>query len=731
MIQFVSITLSNFAVYKGARITFSTEAGKPLTVFRAANQSGKTTLMRSLLWVLFGPSSLPPATRDFNPIRPPASNQTRVETRVTLRYRILIPNGVPQEYVLTRVASTGGPGCDGDLSKFSGERVDLSAVKDGAQDPLDFPEDRLQQQFRPSMRGFFFVDADQAVEYLGGPDSVADTVSMRRAITHALNVLLALDQLRTATNRVGVQRQDLTRRFARHGQQSTDTQRLSEEYDAAIARRRDLQERLESATAKSAEAREAFDRAEVVFVAKLRDTEQTQHLYQQREEAINARNDARLRKREAASSLSEYLQSPGLLTAILRPVFGELVELLEPMKQAGYIPMTERAIIARLLTRGHCLCGCDLLANPVAEARLRQLQHQDEHLEAGSRVLDQALESARRHRDYGAETPDTFSARAIDNLLQDLRQSDLAEYESNERLRRLEDSIGDVGDVTRSLQSLKENRDAAAELVRAQDEELSQLSTSVEAEQSTVRSLEEKIRIRGGQSLDAKRLQLQIDACRHLETVLIEAHSRIEQEQVEEVSKNMEAVYRAIIGATRDGFDGNVGVRALGASAGQPNQYELFAKTADGVEKPLGMLNGASRRVLGIAFVLALADSANSRIPLVADSLLHATDTEVRRNLVRHLCDPAYVAQPIIFGTFDDFAGEDVRQVLAGAAGATYTLTAQAHVRDAEGRGAVVRRSGDSGDLVSICRCGPSEYCEICERHGVAHLNLSKRLVGT
>jgi hypothetical protein len=132
-----------------------------------------------------------------------------------------------------------------------------------------------------------------------------------------------------------------------------------------------------------------------------------------------------------------------------------------------------------------------------------------------------------------------------------------------------------------------------------------------------------------------------------------------------------------------------------------------------GQEKALGLLNGAARRTLGVAFVLALAEVAGEDIPLVADSLLHTTSAETHQRLLGYLTDGERVRQPVLFGTGQDFYADSTRQIIAGRAGASYTLTSQSQVGDK-----VARRDPDAQSPFEtrVCECNPSEYCVICER---------------
>ena len=49
----------NFRLLRHLELDFSVDAEKNLTVIRAANESGKTTILHALQWALYGDSALP------------------------------------------------------------------------------------------------------------------------------------------------------------------------------------------------------------------------------------------------------------------------------------------------------------------------------------------------------------------------------------------------------------------------------------------------------------------------------------------------------------------------------------------------------------------------------------------------------------------------------------------------------------------------------------------------
>ena len=119
--------------------------------------------------------------------------------------------------------------------------------------------------------------------------------------------------------------------------------------------------------------------------------------------------------------------------------------------------------------------------------------------------------------------------------------------------------------------------------------------------------------------------------------------------------------------------------------------------------------------MLALAFVLALCSESRTHAPLIADSLLNFMSGVVRRNTLRVTAENA--SQPILLLTGADLETASEVATVERFAGATFALTGQWDAIDA----------GDGGDVVHwttprpvslVCKCGPRQYCDICERLG-------------
>ena len=65
MIKLIRAEFENFRMLRDLHLQFSSEPDRNLTVIRAANESGKTTILHALQWALYGDTALPGEGQGF------------------------------------------------------------------------------------------------------------------------------------------------------------------------------------------------------------------------------------------------------------------------------------------------------------------------------------------------------------------------------------------------------------------------------------------------------------------------------------------------------------------------------------------------------------------------------------------------------------------------------------------------------------------------------------------
>jgi len=717
VIQFLELELTNFAIYPKASFSFSVDPKHPLTVIRGENESGKTTLMRAFLWVLFGAEGIQDPTGSAYALRPVwVPKGESVETKVKLSFR-QTKGSRSVGFNLVRRLTT----FDATTARLDGDKVVLSRQDaDGSFMPLTVAQiETLHSIVRPEMRDFYFIDADKAVDFVGGSEMKHSDELMRRMIGKSIRALLALDELRSAAQRVDNLRNQYMRDIAsfNKGAAGVNHQQELRRVEEAIA---NLKVSLPKAQEAYDKAADLHRRADEQFSSMIAALEKASKRAGEMSRYRGDRERLNMLRKELIHQLAERAPGAGLAAAMIAKSLKEVIDRLEPMKEKGHIPPHELDVIPRLIARGRCLCGTEIAEGTRAADELLGILEKARKTERGARFLDGVLNLATAHRRIGSTA---LREDPITVIKQDLAKLDPQVSDLTRAIERLEKEITAEGGM--GVEATEIKRDVNEKLAQRdlQRDALARLRGELEKYETERRSLQELIRTNAGRSVQVKSLQAAARAAESVYAVLKSAYEHVERDQVEDVSKSMTVLFSEMVGKTDAGLISHVGLRAMRTTSGLP-EYELFAQYQN-ADKPLKLINGASRRALSVAFVLALAEQTASRVPLVSDSLLHSTSGEVRRRLVEFLSTGERVGQPIMFGTRSDFQAPEVRSVLEKFAGANFTLTAQSHVGVD-----VVRADPDrmQSKQVSVCRCSPSEYCQVCERVGdVSATDLRRR----
>jgi DNA sulfur modification protein DndD len=190
--KLLNARFSNFRLLRDLTINFSVDPAKPLTVFRAENESGKTTILMGLQWALYGDDALPKGGEAYriHPIDWDVSIAAQIPISVTIEYEVTsaIPNpsGAPRlrtdRYRLIRTASEQIMGTEWKRSRSA---VQLFHLTERGDTPLQDPEAQIVEQLPPELREIFFTDGDRALSFIEAGlststkrDRVSDEVSL-------------------------------------------------------------------------------------------------------------------------------------------------------------------------------------------------------------------------------------------------------------------------------------------------------------------------------------------------------------------------------------------------------------------------------------------------------------------------------------------------------------------------------------------------------------------------
>ncbi len=699
MIRLKQARFTNFRLLRDVVIPFSTDPSRRLTVIRADNESGKTTALRGLQWALFGNESLPAGGGAFrlHPIDLKVDQSTVVPINVELVFEqsVTIPYGggtQVETYRLTRsTAEEVMPLTD--TFRRHATTLELVRLTDAGERPVANPNAILSAMVPTSLRDVFFTDGDRTLTFI---ETTATTSTRRQRVEAAIRSLLGLDVLESAIGHVGQVKSDLNSEGARVAQKGRDHDGLRDQLARLESheerQKADLEQARATLLATDDELRETRKSIEAAIAKGGADKEQL----------VRRKNEADARVRSLRSRLADLRKEQGRLTSdsslgflLATNAIEAATTALGTMKDRGEIPKNFSPLLEERLDLGECICGSSLASGTDLRRHVEEiLVRQAEQDEVRGHLMDLLYVA----RPWLADEAKGRWVRRLESLYHDFAgaQRDL---ERNEKeVAELQARLNQIGDT-----QLPELRKSESSLVARNNEAREQairLDTALkslgDARATLERQLEKELKI----SDAGKRIQARRDVASDLQATLEAAFGSIRTEKVDEVSSVTSELFMQMIKADPE--------TALirGCTVTREFDIKVFGPHGRSLD-PDRDLNGASRRALTLAFVMALTRVSGVEAPLVIDTPLGMMGPEIKREVLRVAIENA--GQVVLFLTRSEI--RDIEPQLDAYAGASCTMTNSSHYP------AMLKYKPPVDDLRTIvCRCSHAETCEVCER---------------
>ena len=190
--------IEHFRLLKDIELEFAADRTRNLTVIRAANESGKTTLLTALQWGLFGDEALPDGGRNFRLSSIDLSSGEKASVTASVEIDCEIPTRMgTRKYRLIRFVTETVRG--GEWERGSA-MVNLFQLTPHGADPVDNPEAHIRPHLPRELREVFFTDGDRALSFIEGKKG-----DQMKRVEGAIRSLLGLGVIEDAlyhTNKV-------------------------------------------------------------------------------------------------------------------------------------------------------------------------------------------------------------------------------------------------------------------------------------------------------------------------------------------------------------------------------------------------------------------------------------------------------------------------------------------------------------------------------------------------
>ncbi|MCQ3806924.1 MAG: AAA family ATPase [Acidimicrobiaceae bacterium] len=735
MLRLRRIEIENFASFDEIVIEPSTDPELPLTVLRAENGSGKTTFLRALRWGMYGEQGLPGEQSRFS-LHPahwqPDDSGIRTQVRIefetdgSTRHETQGTDDTTAYQLMRSVTTIGKPAARSDEPDFRriNEQTRLMVrVGDGAWEPHDANVDAVVEELLPwGLRDFFVMDADEAADFVGGSENKA--MSRKEVVdktTAAVHNLLGIDVFMEAYKRV----EKLAREFEKQATRAigdSDLNAVQAELDQLREEQAELAEKISGQQEQKNDLDDRLRKRKDDLETELKSVGAAEELRTRLRDNRRRTERALNQRKNALAVLAGEIESIDLMAALARDEITSAFAVLKPLYERGHIPLKHLNYVRDLLESGTCVCGQILSGEGSHRARVEALLKESTEQEKRADYLGNLHDAAKSLAAHAEAT--SWDDRCAQHA------GDFADVE-----KELSDLKLEKRGIDLKLESLDEEKiQVIRDEIGALEEQILNLDRNLVTHQATLEPLPGKIDSLQKQIHSRQRNERAAADKRAAETmaelvfkVLKNAYATIRDEQVLELSQRMNRLFSQMAANVSDDdfeeFQRNKATLKMIAEVGlrhtgqDKEKYEIYAFNRRGRTMPPTEINGASRRVLALSFVLALCIESRTQAPLIADSLLNFMSGAVRRNTLKATAQNS--SQPILLLTGADLEARSEVETVAQYAGATYTLTGQWDAIDA-GHGGDVVHWTEQRPVSLVCGCGPRQYCKVCERVGQA-----------
>ncbi|MDE0315857.1 MAG: AAA family ATPase [Candidatus Poribacteria bacterium] len=702
--KLIRAEFQNFRLLRDLALVFSMDSEKNLTVIRAENETGKTTILNGLQWALYGDDALPGRGSDYrlHPIDWVASERTQIPISVQIEFEITTyrqksKGGLIETNRRYRIIRSAHETLDGLKHSRTPSTVKLFQLTDRGSVPIEPPEAWISEELPPELREVFFTDGDRALSFI---EATAPVRAKRERVEKAIHSLLGLGVIEDALKHVQKTTSEANKAARKIG---TDEElvEIASKLEQIDKDSEELSEKIKDSKSQFA----LFDQKlseiqkEIETVLIEGDREQLKRDIERTRQQLELLDKQQIDASKEHSNLFRNLFfSRDLLGAVLEKSLSKL----DVLRDQGKIPSTTIPVLEERLKKPTCICGESL---DLYDAESKQRRHHIQCLIDESRNSD-ALQRSITALYFGSNSlmqKEIAGAELWTDLYVKVanRRDELETLrdEQGKKLKALEVQLDSIPDTDiqglRSVQRQYKNQRDRFNADWTRDE--TQLEGLKKDRKNLVLQRDNLLR----QQKKGARILARLEVASDIEHVLKNSYDRMTNEELDKVSDLMNSIFLEMIGA-----DPEQG--AIIQKSEISNDFDILVYGPN--ERTLNPdrdLNGASRRALTLAFILALTKVSEVEAPNVIDTPLGMMSGFVKRSVLKTTIQKS--SQLVLFLTRSEIA--DCEEILDEYAGQVITLTNPAHyprmlVNDPQVKERKLLR----------CDCNHRQECGLCQR---------------
>ncbi len=702
--------ISNFKLLEDIELKFSTDPLRPLTVIRAENGSGKTSVLYALSWGFFGTRGLPAESQKLRLISSACEAGVPVFVQVMIEFEHLDDAGITSRYRLIRT-TTQTPRTD-DSVEQANETARLFKITDQGEGEVDVA---LVDKFLPfRLKDVFFTNGEDVQAFITGSGSV----DQRQGQVHStIRALLGLDALETAS--ADLEAVSRTFRAAAAKFAGVDGEKANselEQIEAQISTLEDEQSKTQEQLKEMRERKIAWDK-ELTQIRGHGDLDSLNSLIRSLEQDIGRLERERT---QALLEMRELIRSEEFSWAMLSDPLNKGIKSLHDLADRNVIPGVSIEVLSDRLALGECICGESLSESDDEGAARRVhvcelIDEQRKNTEAAERLTGiwhvarqaQANETAREERGLDFRSRRLALLSSFTEIRDSLEAKTVSLRSAQERRSKIDDER--VLDLTEKLRKVEKQIGASEQRL---GETIERIRVSQEIKEIKARAVNDAQSANSKNSLMTLKKEIAEDLFSLAKGTLMV----LEGEYVNRVSVRMSELFMQIVGSHPD-FEAGVftGVHIA-------ENFDIVVDTHNGRRlDPSFELNGASQRALTLAFIWALMEVSGTTAPRIIDTPLGMVAGGVKTRMVETITRPADEGHPdfqvVLLLTRSEI--RDIEALLDERAGVVVTMSCSKDFPED------LKFSWDSDHpLIRTCDCSHRKSCPTCarqydEQHGV------------
>lgn len=699
--KLISAKIKNFRLLRDLELDFSSDSEKRLTVFRAPNETGKTTIVRALRWCLYGDNALPKKGVNWrmHPIDWDKDESTNVHISVSIEFEVLKINQIGTKKIEThqRFRITRSVMEVLDKEKDSWRKTDASIklfeISDSGATPVDPPEAIIREELPTELRDIFFTDGDSAMDFIEADINVR---SKRERVEKAIRALLGIGVLQNSITHVSNSAKEANRRAKSIGG-DIDLSKVAQDIENNENDIQNKEEQHKKLNKELLSVEEMLKETSNQIDTAMKDGDK-QQIIEEKSRLIGAKERLAKELAHLQKKHSQIFEDVELAKYLLAPALDKSKDIMSKLEMEGQIPHTTIPVLTNRLKLGECICGESLSSGDnTAQERIKHINHL---IEANRSADDlQKVMTALFYK--GQDLTSTKST------WKDLRKRVISERESlalrieqtQKEIKALEARIDLLPDT--DIKKLRGFERDYQKRVNNLSFDLSDIENELRTLKRDLTDLKDK---RDGLLRNKSKGQMirsELNVISDVYKILENSYHTMTTTELKKVSDMMSEIFLKMVGADKK-------QKSVIHSALITEDFDIIVTGPSGRHlDPDHDLNGASRRALTLAFILALTNVSEVEAPNIIDTPLGMMDGYVKLSVLKTAVE--YSQQIILFLTHSEIAG--CEEVITQKSGVIKTLTNTAHYPTM-----LVNDPGTNGRRVLLCDCDHESTCKICKR---------------